>query len=120
LLPIHPKIKAALFAALATIVVSVAAAVADVYPDAPWLPILSALVPVVAGYLRSAPAAEASLADKRLHRLLDQRDTYDDLSLAEIKALEQRGRDEQARIREALYDTRVLYDQRRRGGKPNG
>jgi hypothetical protein len=120
LLPIHPKIKAALFAALATILVSVAAAVADVYPDEPWVPLLSTLVPVIAGYLRSAPAAELALGDERLKRLLDRHDHYDDLSLAEIKAVEQRGKDHQAQVREALYDTRVRFDARRRESKPNG
>jgi hypothetical protein len=113
-LPLHPKIQAALFAALATIVVSVAAAVADVYPDAPWLPILTALVPVVAGYLRSGP--EMPLADKRVARLLDQDDEYNDLSLAEIKAIEARGRDLQSEVRSALYQTRSAYVQKRAAG----
>lgn len=54
MLPLHPKVRAALLAALATIIVSVAAALADVYPHNPIVGVISALVPVVAGYLKSA------------------------------------------------------------------
>jgi hypothetical protein len=53
-LPLHPKIKAALIAALATALVSIVAAVADVYPDNVYVGIASSLVPVIAGYLKSA------------------------------------------------------------------
>ena len=115
MLPLHPKIKAALIASLATVIVNVAAAVAEVYPDAPWLPIVSALVPVIVGYLKSGP--QMPLADKRLQRLLDPSDAYDDLSLAEIKAIEERGRMLQAEVRTALYQTRNAYvDKRANGG----
>lgn len=51
---LHPKVKAALIAAVITAAVSVAAAVRDSYPDSAWVGIASALIPVIAGYLKSA------------------------------------------------------------------
>jgi hypothetical protein len=104
LLPLHPKIQAALFAALATVLVSVAAAVADVYPDAPWVPIMTALVPVIAGYLRSGP--QSPLVEKRTARLLDPKDDLADLSYAETRAVEQRGHDLRVSVREGIYRAR--------------
>jgi hypothetical protein len=54
MLPLHPKVKAALIAAVVTTLVSLAAVVADVYPDSPITPLVTAFVPVVVGYLKSA------------------------------------------------------------------
>ena len=47
---LHPKVQAALIAAILTGIASVAAAVKDVYPDAWWIGALSALIPVIVGY----------------------------------------------------------------------
>lgn len=117
---LHPKVKAALIAAVITTIVNVAAAVTDAYPNEAWVGYVSVFVPLVVAYLKRAPTAEASLADERLQRLLDKHDEYDDLSLAEIKAIEARGRDHQAEVREALHAARVTFDVRRREAKPNG
>lgn len=54
MLPLHPKIKAALLTALAAAIATIAAAIADVYPDHPATAIITALAPVAAGYLKSA------------------------------------------------------------------
>jgi hypothetical protein len=55
-MPLHPKIVAALLTALATALTLVVAAIADVYPDHPATAIVTALLPVIAGYLKSADA----------------------------------------------------------------
>lgn len=49
---LHPKVRAALLAAVATALVSVAATLADVYPDNPYVKVATLFVPVVAGYLK--------------------------------------------------------------------
>lgn len=51
---LHPKIKAALLASIATSVGNVWLAVQHDYPRSPWIGVVSALVPVVVGYLKSA------------------------------------------------------------------
>jgi uncharacterized membrane protein YjjB (DUF3815 family) len=53
LLVIHPKVKAAFFAALAVALVSVGNSLTENYKAA-WVPVVAALIPVVAGYLKSA------------------------------------------------------------------
>jgi hypothetical protein len=59
MLPLHPKIRAALIAALATALVSIVAAVAGAYPDNVYVGIVSSLVPVIAGYLKASGDAPA-------------------------------------------------------------
>ena len=56
-MPLHPKIKAALLTALAAAIATIVAAVADVYPDHPATAIVTALAPVVAGWLKTADPA---------------------------------------------------------------
>ena len=51
---LHPKVLAALFAALAVAIVTVGNTIVNVYGDQSWTPILAALIPVLAGYLKSA------------------------------------------------------------------
>lgn len=58
-MPLHPKIKAALLTALAAAIATIVAAVADVYPDHPATAIVTALAPVVAGWLKSSDAPPA-------------------------------------------------------------
>ncbi len=53
-LHLNPKVKAALFAALAVAVVSVGNSILNVYPNEAWTQLLSTLIPVIAGYLKSA------------------------------------------------------------------
>lgn len=48
------KLKAMLVAGAVSALVSGAAVVGDIYPGAPWAVALAAIVPVLAGYLRSA------------------------------------------------------------------
>lgn len=56
---LHPKILAALLAAVAVAIVSVGNTILNVYPDAAWTTMLAALIPVVVGYLKRAePAPE--------------------------------------------------------------
>lgn len=113
--------KAALIAALATSIVSVGTALADAYPDAPWLPVVSALIPVAVAYLKSGPeSAQPTLAEVRLARLLDPDDTLDDLSDAEVRAVEQRGRDHQMDVKAGIHQARMVYVARQRGGEPSG
>ena len=57
---LHPKVRAALLAAVATALVSVVAAVADAYPDNAYVGIVSAFIPVVVGYLKSADTGDAA------------------------------------------------------------
>jgi hypothetical protein len=64
----------------------------------------------------AAAAAPPRLADERLARLLDQDDDLADLGLAEIKAVEDRGRDHQAEVRGGIYRVRRIYTARKRGG----
>lgn len=52
---IHPKVKAAAFAALAVAIVSIGNAVTADYSGV-WVPVVAALIPVVVGYLKSAEA----------------------------------------------------------------
>lgn len=52
---IHPKVLAALYAALAVAVVSVGNALTADYSGV-WVPVVAALIPVAAGYLKSAEA----------------------------------------------------------------
>lgn len=49
---LHPKVKAALAAALAIGVADVAAQVTDHYPNGRLVPLLAVFVPVVVGYLK--------------------------------------------------------------------
>lgn len=51
MLKLHPKIMAALLAAVAVTIVNVGNAIIDVYPNQVWTQLLSAIIPVVAGYL---------------------------------------------------------------------
>lgn len=51
---LHPKVKAALIAAVITGVVSVVAALKDAYPDNVYVGLASLAVPVLAGYLKSS------------------------------------------------------------------
>lgn len=48
---LHPKIMAALLAALAVSIVNVGNAITDVYSNEAWTQLLSAMIPVVVGYL---------------------------------------------------------------------
>jgi hypothetical protein len=57
-----------------------------------------------------------SLAEVRLARLLDPDDDLSDLSLAEIRAVEQRGRDHLADVRHGIYRARQAYTTTKRGG----
>lgn len=50
---VHPKVKAAFWAALAVGVLNVANAVTTDYTGA-WVAVVSAMAPVVAGWLKSA------------------------------------------------------------------
>lgn len=54
---LHPKILAALIAAVAVSIVNVGNSIIDVYPNAAWTQLLSAVIPVVVGYLKSAEPA---------------------------------------------------------------
>lgn len=55
---IHPKVKAAFWAALAVAFLNVVNAVTADYSGA-WVPLLSAVAPVIAGYMKSAASHEA-------------------------------------------------------------
>ena len=55
LLVIHPKVKAAFLAALAVALVSIGNSLTANYKAA-WVPVVAVLIPVVAGYLKSASA----------------------------------------------------------------
>ncbi len=54
---IHPKILAAALGALAVFIVTIGNAIANVYPNASWLPFIAAAIPVIAGYLKTAAAS---------------------------------------------------------------
>lgn len=55
MLDLHPKIMAALLAAVAVAVVAVGNAAAEVYPQ--WANIILVFAPVIAGYLKAAEPA---------------------------------------------------------------
>ena len=54
---VHPKVKAAFLTSVAVVVLNVANAVTTDYTGA-WVTVVSALAPVVAGWLKSAGADE--------------------------------------------------------------
>lgn len=53
---LHPKIKAAIFAALAIAVVSVGNSILDVYGNTAYGPFIGAAIAAIAGYLKSSDA----------------------------------------------------------------
>lgn len=53
-LKLNPKIRTALYAAIAVAIVNVGNAVLNVYPNEAWTQLVSALIPVVAGYWQRA------------------------------------------------------------------
>jgi hypothetical protein len=56
------------------------------------------------------------LHQHRLERLLDPDDDLSDLELAEIRAVEQRGREHMDEVRHAIYQARQAYTAKKRGG----
>lgn len=55
---LNPKIRYALWAAVAVGVVNVANAILNVYPNEAWTPIVSALIPVVVGWFPASTPKE--------------------------------------------------------------
>lgn len=51
---LHPKIRTALIAAVVVAIVNVGNSIINVYPNEAWTQLLSAIIPVIAGYLQSA------------------------------------------------------------------
>lgn len=52
---LHPKILAALLAAIGVAIVSVANTAVGVYPDEAWAHVVEVLIPVVAGWFPKSP-----------------------------------------------------------------